>query len=326
MEVSVIIPTYNSEESLKECITALESQSFPRKKCEIIVVDDGSIDGTHLLSSDDRISYIYQDNQGPATARNNGVTVSKGEIILFTDADCVPDHHWVEEMVVPFKDSSVAAVKGAYKSRKTALWARFAQVEFCERYQLLRRKETIDMIDTYSAGYKKKVFENAGGFDTSFPVPNNEDTDLSYRLSLNGHKMVFNPQAFVWHLGHPDSTFRYMRLKFWRGYWRMVVYQRYTSKMFKDSYTPQTLKFQILFSFFFLIGLVLWPFFPVTMLYLISFSLFFFMLLSLSFLRLAFSKDGAIGFLSPLFLFLRSVALGSGALYQILNMLFSKQK
>ena len=77
------------------------------------------------------------------------------------------------------------------------------------------------------------------GFDESFPVANNEDTDLSYRIAAAGHVMVFNPDAVVSHLRHPDSLRRYIRQKFWRGYWRMIVYRRHPGKMVKDTYTPR---------------------------------------------------------------------------------------
>ena len=247
MFVSVIIPTYNSASKIKKCLKALEEQRFPRERYEVIVIDDGSTDETGLIAARFDIHYYYQENKGPAVARNCGAEIAKGDIILFTDADCIPDRNWIKEMVSPFKNREIVGVKGAYRNNQKTLWARFAQIEFCERYDLLLTKDYIDMIDTYSAGYRKDVFDLMGGFDESFPVPNNEDTDLSYRMSLNGYKMVFNPNAVVWHLGHPDSLIKYMRLKFSRGYWRMVVYQKYTSKIINDSYTPQTLKLQILF-------------------------------------------------------------------------------
>ena len=247
MYVSIVISTYNSADEIKKCIKGLEGQSFPRERYEIIVIDDGSTDNTGVIAKDHDILYYFQENKGPASARNKGVELAKGDIVLFTDADCIPDKNWIEEMVSPFKNPEIAGVKGAYKNKQKSLWARFAQIEFCERYKLLLKNEYIDFVDTYSAGYRKDLFLSLGGFDTSFPVPNNEDTDFSYRISLNGYKMVFNPNAVVWHSGHPDTLKKYMRLKFWRGYWRMAVYQRYASKMIKDSYTPQTLKFQIMF-------------------------------------------------------------------------------
>ena len=129
--------------------------------------------------------------------------------------------------------------------------ARFAQVEFEERFDMLKRVGTIDMVDTYSAGFRKEIFLKMGGFDTSFPVANNEDTEFSYRMSKLGYRMVFNPDAIVYHLNHPDTIRKYARLKFWRGYWRMVVYKKFPDKMLKDTYTPQTLKLQILFLFLF---------------------------------------------------------------------------
>ncbi len=319
MQVSVIIPTYNSAEKIQKCIEGLENQSLPREQYEIIVVDDGSTDETALIKENDTIHYYFQENRGPAAARNRGVELAKGNIVLFTDSDCIPDRDWIEQMVSPFQDLEIAAVKGTYKSNQRSLWARFAQVEFAERYKLLLGTEYIDMIDTYSAGYRKEVFCSMGGFDISFPVPNNEDTDLSYRMSLSGHKMVFKPNAVVYHTGHPDTLQKYMRLKFWRGYWRMVVYERYTAKMIKDTYTPQTLKFQILFVCLFILSSALCVFSPRLMIPLISISLSLFLVASLPFTVLALTQDIVIGLLSPFFLFLRALSLGSGALYKLLE-------
>ena len=155
---------------------------------------------------------------------------AQGEIILFTDSDCVPSDNWISEMVKPFEDKEVVAVKGAYKTRQKSITARFAQLEFEERFEMLKKAESIDMVDTYSAGYRKDIFLLMGGFDPYFPVANNEDTELSYRMSKLGYKMVFNPDAIVYHLNHPSSIKRYARLKFWRGYWRTVVYKRFQTR------------------------------------------------------------------------------------------------
>ena len=175
------------------------------------------------------------------------------------------------------------------------------------------------MIDTYSAGFKKEVFLSMGGFDPSFPFPNNEDTDLSYRMSLEGYKMVFNPDAIVWHSGHPDSLKKYVKLKFWRGYWRMVVYRRYSNKIIKDSYTPQTLKLQICFAFLSLFCLVFMWLLPSIMFYVFLVSVILFLISSVEFMRLAIRDDKRIGMLSPFFLFMRAMALGSGILYYLLK-------
>jgi cellulose synthase/poly-beta-1,6-N-acetylglucosamine synthase-like glycosyltransferase len=180
--------------------------------------------------------------------------VARGSIVLFTDADCVPTSPWIESMTAPFADPEIAAVKGSYRTRQQALVARFAQQEFEDRYDMLLKHSHIDMVDSYSAAFRKEVFMAAGGFDESFPKANNEDTELSYRLAASGCKMVFKPSAIVYHR-HPATLSRYLRVKFWRGYWRMIVYRRYPQKAVADSYTPNVLKIQTMLmalSFFIL--------------------------------------------------------------------------
>ena len=317
MKVSVIVPVYNNQESIKKCIEALLRQDYPKSNYEVIVVNDGSSDGTADVVTAYPVRYISQKNQGPAAARNRGAGEATGDIILFTDSDCVPDPDWIMEMVKPFAVPDVVAVKGAYKTSQRALTARFAQIEFEERFNMLKKAESIDMVDTYSAGFRKGIFLEMKGFDTSFPVANNEDTELSYRMSRLGFRMVFNPDAIVYHLNHPDSIKRYARLKFWRGYWRMVVYKRFPDKMIKDTYTPQTLKLQILSMFVVFAGLLLALFFPVAGIFLILLASLSFLVLSVPFIMLALSKDPVVGLFTPFFLVVRAVPIGIGVLWGI---------
>src|SRR3972149_2189459 len=316
MKVSVIVPAYNAQKTIGQCIDALLAQTYPRESYEVIVIDDVSADGTADIVRAYPVKYLYQRNQGPATARNVGAREALGEIILFTDSDCVPFDNWIAEMVKPFEDKEVVAVKGAYKTKQKSMMARFAQLEFEERFEMLKNAESIDMVDTYSAAYRKDIFLQMGGFDPYFPVANNEDTELSYRMSKLGYKMVFNPDAIVYHLNHPISVKRYARLKFWRGYWRTVVYKRFPDKMLKDTYTPQTLKLQIL-SLFLLIAAI--PFavaFPKGV-YLLIIMAISFCVISLPFIMLATRKDPLIGVFSPFYLFIRAASLGFGMLLGI---------
>ncbi len=319
IQASVVVPTFNSEKRLAECLDALENQSCPRDLYEIIVVDDGSRDDTARIAKRFNVRYRRQENRGPASARNNGAGVAEGDILLFTDDDCAPDRAWIAEMTSSLAAEGIVGVKGVYRTAQSALWARFAQAEFHDRYRRLRKRKTIDMVDTHAAGYKKDVFLAMGGFDESFPVPNNEDVDLSYRMSVQGHKMVFNPNAVVWHADHPDTLTRYMKLKFWRGYWRMVVYGRHRGKMMSDSYTPQTLKLQILLALLSLAGaggMIVFPGFMATFL---LFCLALFFLSTLSFMATTIRRDPLVGILSPFFLYLRALSLGFGALHRILE-------
>ena len=315
LKSSVIVPAFNAEDKLPACLGALRDQSMHGKDYELILVDDGSSDDTSKIARQFNVKYIYQSNRGPAAARNRGAYEAKGEIILFTDADCIPDRNWIHEMVLPFEDPEVVGVKGAYKTRQTQLTARFVQAEFEDRYDLLQRQASIDMIDTYSAAFKKDIFQEMGGFDESFPVANNEDTEFSYRLAAAGHKLVFNPRAFVYHT-HSDTLGKYLKLKFGRGYWRMVVYRRYPDKAVKDSYTPGIIKIQTLLmalalSLFFLSWVV-----P-GLLYLGLLFCFFIVLSSFPFSLKVFRKDRVVGLISPGFVFLRALVFSVGSLLGI---------
>jgi glycosyltransferase involved in cell wall biosynthesis len=314
VKYSVIVPAYNSASSIRKCLSSIMEQSLSREDYEIIVVDDGSTDTTGSIIMEFQVKHLCQPNSGPAKARNYGAREAAGNIIIFTDSDCVPAFNWIEEMVKPFKSPDIIAVKGAYRTSQRSLTARFAQIEFEERFEILRKAESIDMVDTYSAAFRRDIFWQYGGFDESFPVANNEDTDLSYKLSLTGQRMVFNPDAIVFHLRHPDTVFRYSRQKFWRGFWRMVVYERFPNKIVKDTYTPQSLKFQILslfgaFLFFMLTVLAKAGFYPAVL------CAGAFVLSAMPYAVFALNRDLIVGLLSLFFLAVRAFSIGLGITY-----------
>jgi len=320
LRFSVIVPAFNAEVTLSSCLEALVAQSISKEDYEVIVVDDGSTDDTSKIAQQFKVKFLYQTNRGPAAARNKGAAEAEGRIILFTDADCVPDRSWLEEMTLRFEEPEVMGVKGAYKTHQTQLIARFAQAEFEDRYDLLWSQTSIDMVDTYAAAFRKNIFQKMGGFDEHFPVANNEDTDFSYRLATAGHKLVFNRRAFVFHT-HPDTLWKYLRIKFWRGYWRMVVYRRYPEKAVKDSYTPGVIKIQTLLMLLFLLFIFLSWFVPST-LYLGVLVWAVIMVSSFPFSFKTFKKDKVVGLISPAVILLRSLVFATGSLSGITRSLF----
>lgn len=313
--VSVVVPAYNAEERLPLCVRALAGQQELSGGLEILVVDDGSTDGTAgaarraggaIVRVVDRGS-----RGGPAAARNDGIAAARGDLVLFTDADCIPDPRFVAEICRPLLDDpEVGGVKGAYRTVQRSLAARFAQAEFEERYRMMARLPTIDFVDTYAAAFRRRVLEEVGGFDTSFPLPNNEDVDLSYRIAAAGHRMVFAPAVVVEHQHRPTLA-GYLRLKVSRGYWRMKVYRRYPGKAAGDSYTPRTMKVQLVAMAGALAALATSLVFPPAVLpALLLLALF--ALSTVSFAAAALPRDPVLALVSPLMLGLRALALLAG--------------
>lgn len=306
-KLSVIVPVYNASTTINVCIESLLNQTVDKNDYEIIVVDDGSTDDTaKIIISIPGVTLIKQRNQGPAVARNKGVEHAKGEIILFTDSDCVPKANWIEEMVRPFReDNEVVGVKGTYKTKQKQIISRFVQLEYEDKYDVMKRYKYIDFVDTYSAAFKKEIFLDNRGYDANFPVACAEDIDLSYRLSLKGYKMVFNPEAMVYHT-HPDTFIDYMKKKYKFAYWRVLALRKNRNKVFKDSHTPQLMKFQILLVFFLFI-LSTFSIFSSVSLKIWGYLILVYLFTTTPFVIKAIKKDVLVCLISPLIMFLRSI-------------------
>ena len=304
------MPAYNTARTLGACLEALLDQSIARSEYEILVVDDGSTDHTQEVAKTYGVRVLFQSHQGPGAARNLGVSHAKGELVLFTDADCVPIREWIEEMIKPFAEPSVVAAKGAYRTCQKGVLAQFIQAEFEERYALLERARYIDFVDSHSAIFRRQEFLAVGGFDPHFRI--SEDVDLSYRLHERGYRMVFNPKAIVYHC-HPETLPAYFLAKLQRAYWRTKSYRQHPGKMLQDSYTPQILKAQI--GLVLLLGvaslsLLVSP--TPALMASTAIILLGFLLSTLSFSSKVAHRNPVLGLVSPLLLFYRAMALGLG--------------
>ncbi len=158
VKASVVIAAMNAEKSIGKCLDSLEGQSF--RGFEVIVVDDGSSDRTaEIAEGFPNARVLRQKHAGPAVGRNRGAAEAKGSIVVFTDSDCVLDRRWLEEMIRPFDDRSLAGVQGRYKSRQKSIIARLIQLEIERSYEKMAKREFIDFMGTYSAAYRKSMFE-----------------------------------------------------------------------------------------------------------------------------------------------------------------------
>jgi cellulose synthase/poly-beta-1,6-N-acetylglucosamine synthase-like glycosyltransferase len=316
---SVIVPVFNGARTLGACLDALAAQTIEPHRYEVIVVDDGSTDGSAQLADRPDIAVLRQPHAGAAAARNRGAARARGEILLFTDADCEPSPDWIERMLAPFADPDVVGAKGVYRTRQRSLVARFVQAEYEEKYEWLARSERIDFVDTYAAAYRRDAFAAAGGFDASFPSAAVEDQELSYRLAEAGHRLVFVPAARVLHR-HAETALRYAQRKVYLGRLKVRVHLLHPGKALRDSYTPWTQKAQLVLlplvgaaAVAAGLGLVPWSAGPG----LAGLGL----LTTLPLLRKAARQGGPVLLVAPALILLRALALDVGIAWGVVSQL-----
>jgi len=287
----------------------LESQTLPRGQYEVIVVDDGSADATaEIARRHESVVLLCQPHKGAADARNLGARQARGAIILFTDADCVPSSDWIEVMAATFSDDDVAGVGGVIRTHQRGLVPRFIQLEFDDRFEKLAKHPSIDFICTATGGFRRDVFLESGGFRED--LLGAEDTELSFRLASAGRKMVFVPQAIVYH-SHPQSLLEYARRKCTYAYWRLMVYMRHPRKAIVDSRTPQTQKVQIGLLFLLAVaalGAIFWR----GIIWLAGGLLALFLLTALPFWWKSVRRDIVVGAFVPLLLLVGTASVAAG--------------
>jgi lipopolysaccharide/colanic/teichoic acid biosynthesis glycosyltransferase len=212
----------------------------------------------------------------------------------------------------------VAGAKGAYLTRQRELVPRFTQLEFLERYDRMAGAEMIDFVDTYSAAYRRDVFLANNGFDTIFPTASVEDQELSFRLAEKGYRLVFVPAAQVYHRHNP-TLHAYARRKFLIGYWKSLLAHWHPGRIVKDSYTPATLKLQLVLVgatlgtaaigalASLLIGGLWWPGLAAC-----AFAALAFLVTTIPFLAKAWRRDRGLVVVAVGLLWIRALTLGTG--------------
>jgi glycosyltransferase involved in cell wall biosynthesis len=206
--VSVVVPTYNRLPRLKRVLAALEDQTFPRDDYEIVIVSDGSADGTddYLIRGAERgrLTFGCQANQGPAAARNHGVALARGDLVLFVDDDVVASPQLVAEHVASHdtveRDAIVIGPMLTPPDFDMRPWVQWEQAMLYKQYEALsagRFAPTFRQFYTGNASLPRARFTTSGGFDTRFRRA--EDVELAYRLDRDGIAFVWNPAAVGLH-------------------------------------------------------------------------------------------------------------------------------
>ena len=197
-KVSVIVCAYNGERTMDRCLASLETLNYPNY--EVIVVNDGSTDRTQEIS--ERYKYvrlINQDNRGLSAARNVGLRAATGEIIAYTDCDCMVDPDWLMHLVARFLTSDFGAVGGPnLPPPDSSMVANCVAVSPGAPAHVLLDDEVAEHIPGCNMAFRREALEAIEGFDPLFRAAG-DDVDVCWRLQNKGYKIGFSAAAVVWH-------------------------------------------------------------------------------------------------------------------------------
>jgi len=200
----VIVPTYNRAHVLPYLFEALGRQLYPSLAMELIVVDNSSKDDTAALVERWRgslpfdVRFYRKDNRGPAASRNFGAARARGEIMAFTDSDCIPDPCWLRNAVAEFSSPDVGIVCGPFVLRPRDDSAPVGN-------DVLGVVSDTGLYPTANLVVRAEAFRAVGGFDEQFglypwgDLVAGEDTDFAWRVKRTGRRAVFSSGVVVGH-------------------------------------------------------------------------------------------------------------------------------
>ena len=249
MLISVVIPTYNRLPILRKCLDALENQilNFEIHSFEIVIVDDGSTDGTvdwlrKNIETYPHLRLFEQSHGGPALGRNLGVEKSKGELIVFIDSDLVVDKFFLRNHI----DSLLRAWKKLGNRKCFTYGSVINTSNFSNPNSEPFKLQDLSWayFATGNVAIDKKLLEKSGLFDNSFRLYGWEDLELGERLRNMGVKLIKCPRAIGYHW-HPalalDQIPQLIRIEKERAKMGLVFYRKHPSLR---------VKFIIQFTFF----------------------------------------------------------------------------
>jgi len=232
IQISVITPTHNRCEYLRNTIISLQEQNFPKDEYEIVVVDNNSTDDTpEVVEECDRngkkeVVYVREQEIGLHNARHAGAKAAKGEILAYVDDDVICDSNWLSELVKPYADSKVGCVGGKILPKWEAEPPEWVKL-YPSYLSLLDLGDEVKELKTpkiygCNLSIRRALLFEVGGFNPDafgdkklIWYRGDGETGLLRKVLVTGRKMVHTPYAVVWHV-IPENrlTISYFKKRF----------------------------------------------------------------------------------------------------------------
>lgn len=221
--ISVIVPVLDGGDAARRLAASLLAQDYPGPPPEILFVDNGSTDGTPERLAGLPVRVLLEPRRGAPVARNRGAAAATGEILVFTDHDCLAERRWLRELAAAFDDPNVAAAAGETVATPADSWpARYLAWIRHNSAEASLARPVFPFAATANLAVRRRTFEELGGFDET--LPHTDDADFSLRLiRRTGRPIVFVRRAVVFHEERVTGRQLYRRYRQYGQGWCALV-------------------------------------------------------------------------------------------------------
>lgn len=204
--VTVIVPARNAQTTISKCIQALLGQKYPRDRVKIIAVDNGSTDQTREIIQTFPVTLFVESKAGSYKARNLALRHATGEIVAFTDSDCIPEPDWLSQLMRGFTSPEIVGCGGKIEDFIGRGWVQRYSNQYVLRQDVSLSAETKPhpYIIGANMAYRREIINALGYFDGRFI--SGGDTDMSWRVQQAGYQLAYVPEAVVHHFHRANLT------------------------------------------------------------------------------------------------------------------------
>jgi len=250
--VTVIVPVKNGEQTIQPLLESLQKLDYDPKKVEVVVVDGNSEDKTREIVKKYPVKLVIEDKKGINLARNMGIKNSNGEIIAFTDSDCIVPSNWITKIVENFKDPQVSCVGGSAIALDNDFVSQYADNSIVRLMPVFKKREELKQVKPFfghpagcNMAFRRKAVEEVGFFDEQIQYGFDE-VEFADRICRAGYTMVLDPEVSVWHK-HRSTFGEFLKQNFQYGKGSGIVFKK---KLMADSVSKWT--------FLAIIGFITW--------------------------------------------------------------------
>jgi glycosyltransferase involved in cell wall biosynthesis len=249
--VSVVVPAHNAESTIERCVESLLGQDYPQARCQVLIVDNNGTDRTSQLVAAYPVTLLHERRtQSAYAARNLGIQHATGDYIAFTDADCVADASWLNNLLADWQDPTIGCFSGLIKAYEPDS----AVAELLAKYQAERFYGQGQAVLPYAVGgnaaYPRSVLQRIGLFDAT--LRSGGDLELSLRMQKQTDlRISFVERAVVYHT-YPSTIAEVFWTSHFRGYGQGMVNEKYHQRGPLRQYVRRNLQTVLSHGYYFI--------------------------------------------------------------------------